>query len=256
MKTPSLRLLLIALTVLTCTSGVNSWALPAPGVKQTAPQNTAKMNALQLKQSHYFFGDVETIASKTAIRMEDTGSWKFVLVARAPDWKVTVYRNDDKIYYTCPLETFLDGGMVSQFLVGRKGEFINGGSNETLSTTVAGVHVKRCRGSIALCEYLPAEKLVAPQVVRILYETFRMPTNGGVTLRFMQIKQGTDWMTGLKDSGLQKMLSTQSAKMVSVPVSIFDPPTGYKRSKSLREVLISKESRDSSTDAKDLFEIK
>lgn len=188
--------------------------------------------------------------------MEDTGSFKFVLVARAPDWKVTVYRNDDKIYYTCPLETFLDGGMVSQFLVGRKGEYITAGNNETLSTTIAGVHIKRSRGAIALCEYLPAEKLVAPQVVRILYETFRMPTNGGVTLRFLQIKQGTDWMTGLKDSGLQKMLSTQSAKLVTVPVSIFDPPTGYKRSKSLREVLISKESRDSSTDAKDLFEIK
>ena len=81
------------------------------------------MKALQLKQSHYFFGNVEITATKTAIRMEDTGSWKFVLVSKAPDWQVTVFRNDDKLYFTCPLKTFLDGGMVSQMLVGKKSQF-------------------------------------------------------------------------------------------------------------------------------------
>jgi hypothetical protein len=188
--------------------------------------------------------------------MEDTGSWKFVLVARAPEWKVTVFRDDDKLYFTCPLQTFLEGGMVSQFLVTKRGEYINGGRKETLSTSIGGNHVVRIMGPVALCEYLPNDKLVAPQIVKILYETFRLPTNGGLTLRFVQAKQGTDWMTGLKEDGQQVMLSTKSARMVSVPSKIFDAPTGYKLSKSLREVLISKDTRDSSGDAKDLFEIK
>jgi hypothetical protein len=219
-------------------------------------QSGAKMKVLELKQSHYFFGDLVTLASLTAIRMEDTGSWKFVLVAKAPDWKVTVFRNDDKIYFTCPLKTFADGGMVSQLLVGKKGEFIEGGNMETLSTTVGGVHVKRVSSQIASCEYVPCQTIASPQAAQILYETMRMPTNGGIALRFVQQKGGTDWMTGLKDYGQHIMLSTQSTKMITVPVSVFDTPVGYKLSKSLREVLISNESRASSTDAKDLFEIK
>lgn len=214
------------------------------------------MKALRLDQTHYFFGDVTTIACKTAIRMEDTGSFKFVLVAKAPDWKVTVFRNDDKKYYSCPLPTFLDGGMVSQFLVGRKGEYFEGGTKEILKTAVDGVHVIRYSGRLSRSEYLPSEMLVAPQIVRIVYETFRMPSNGGLALRFVQAKGGTDWMTGLKDIGLQTMLTTKSAAMVKVPSSTFEAPTGYKRAKSLRDVLISNESRDSSADAKDLFEIK
>ena len=80
--------------------------------------------------------------------------------------------------------------------------------------------------------------------------------NGGICLRFVQAKQGVDWMTGLQDYGQHIMLSTQSGKMVTVPSSIFDAPVGYKKSKSLREVLISTESRESSNDARDLFEIK
>jgi len=219
-------------------------------------QSAAKMKVLELKQSHYFFGNLVTLASLTAIRMEDTGSWKFVLVAKAPDWKVTVFRNDDKVYFTCSLKTFVEGGMVSQFLVGKKFQYIEGGDMETLAATIGGVHVKRVSAKFAACEYLPSKTLVSPQAVQILYETLRMPTNGGIALRFVQQKGGTDWMTGLQDYGQHIMLSTQSAKMVTVPVSVFDPPVGYKLSKSLREVLISKESRDSSDDAKDLFEIK
>lgn len=247
----------LLLIVTSCTFALESSASPPQSSHEKPKAQTGpKQEALELKQTHYFFGDVQTIASKTAIRMEDTGSWKFVLVARAPDWKVTVFRDDDKLYYSCPLKTFLEGGMVSQFLVTKKGEYMNGGRKETLSATVGGVHVTRYMGPIALCEYVASDKLVAPQVVSILYETFRMPTNGGVTLRFVQANKGTDWMTGLKEDGQHIMLSTKSAKIVNVPATIFDAPTGYKLSKSLREVLISKETRDSSGDAKDLFDIK
>ena len=214
------------------------------------------MKAVQLKQTHYFFGNLDIIASKTAIRMEDTGSWKFVLVAKAPDWKVTVFRNDDKLYFTCPLKTFLDGGMVSQMLVGKKAQQFGPGKEESAKLTIAGVKAKKVSARYAICEYLPADTLVAPQVTQILYETLRMPMNGGICLRFVQAKQGVDWMTGLQDYGQHIMLSTQSGKIVTVPNSIFDAPVGYKKSKSLREVLISTESRESSNDARDLFEIK
>ncbi|CAN5598148.1 hypothetical protein BH10CYA1_BH10CYA1_11000 [soil metagenome] len=225
-------------------------ALPPPA------QSGSTVKALELKQSHYFFGNLEIIATKTAIRMEDTGSWKFVLVAKAPDWKVTVFRNDDKLYFTCPLKTFLDGGMVSQMLVGRKAQLFGPGREESAKLIIGGVKARKLSGRYALCEYLPTDTLVAPQVTQIIYETLRMPMNGGICLRFVQAKQGVDWMTGLQDYGQHIMLSTQSGKMVTVQGNIFDAPVGYKKSKSLREVLISTESRESSNDARDLFEIK
>ncbi len=219
-------------------------------------QNGAKVKALELKQSHYFFGNLDIIATKTSIRMEDTGSWKFVLVAKAPDWKVTVFRNDDKLYFTCPLKTFLEGGLVSQLLVGKKSASFGPGREEPTSAVIGGVKVKKVTARYALCEYLPADTLVAPQVTQIIYETLRMPMNGGICLRFVQTKGGVDWMTGLKEYGQHIMLATNSAKMVTVPSSTFEAPVGYTKSKSLREVLISNESRESSTDARDLFEIK
>lgn len=230
--------------------GLECWALPP------VAQSATKVKAIELKQSHYFFGNLDIIASKTSLRMEDTGSWKFVLVANAPDWKVTVFRNDDKLYFTTSLKTFLEGGLVSQLLVGKKSANFGPGQEETMSTVIGGVKAKKVTARYALCEYLPADNLVAPEVTRIIYETLRMPMNGGICLRFVQAKGGTDWMTGLKESGQHIMLSTQSAKMVSVPSTTFEAPAGYKKSKSLREVLISNESRESSTDAKDLFEIK
>lgn len=219
-------------------------------------QSSAKVKALHLKQSHYFFGNLDIIASKISIRIEDTGSWKFVLVANAPDWKVTVFRNDDKLYFTCPLKTFLEGGLVSQLLVGKKSASFGPGREETTNLVIGGVKVKKVTAKYALCEYLPADTLVAPQVIQIIYETLRMPMNGGICLRFVQTKGGTDWMTGLKEYGQHIMLSTQTAQMVNVPHSTFEAPVGYTKSKSLREVLISNESRESSTDARDLFEIK
>ncbi|MBS1954127.1 MAG: hypothetical protein JST89_08075 [Cyanobacteria bacterium SZAS-4] len=230
--------------------GLDCWALPP------VAQSGAKVRAIQLKQSHYFFGNLDIIASKSSIRMEDTGSWKFVLVANAPDWKVTVFRNDDKLYYTCPLKTFLEGGLVSQLLVGKKSASFGPGQEEPTTAIIGGVKVKKVVARYALCEYLPTDTLVAPEITQIIYETLRMPMNGGICLRFVQDKGGTDWMTGLKESGEHIMLSTQSAKMVTVPSTTFDAPVGYKKSKSLREVLISNESRESSTDARDLFEIK
>lgn len=187
--------------------------------------------------------------------MEDTGSWKFVLVAKAPDWNVTVYRNDDKIYFTEPLEQFIDTGLVSQFLVARRDRSFGQGTLQTLPTSVAGVRCKRISDNHALLDYIPHQTLVEPQIVHILYETMRVPTNNEIALRFVQSKAGTDWMTGLKESGMQIFLTTKSAKSVVVNSKIFDKPVGYKLSKSLREVLISNARRESSSDAKDLFEI-
>ncbi len=243
----SLLPLITSLLLLTC--AVESSA-------QTHNKSQSKTKAIELKQSHYFFGTMQVIASKAGLRLESTGSWKFVLVAKAPDWKVTVFRKDDRIFYSCTLKEFLEGGLVSQYLITRKERDVRG-NEEQSRLVVAGVHARRVLTPHMVCEYLPSQTLVAPQVESILYETLRMPTCGGIALRWVQMKQGKDWMTGLDESGEQHiMLSTQSAAETLVPSNVYDAPAGYKLSKSLREVLISNETRASSTDAKDLFEIR
>jgi hypothetical protein len=224
---------------------------------QTFVKTHAKEKTIELKQQHYFFGNLKEIASMTGLRLESTGSWKFVLVAKAPDWKVTVFRNDDKIFYSCPLKKFLEGGgLVSQYLFGKKSMYAEG-NEERSRVVVGGVRAKRLVTPYSVCEFLPGKTLVASEVASILYESLRMPTGGGVALKFVEMKAGTDWMTGLNENGEQHMmLSTQSASEITPPANVYTAPSGYKLSKSLREVLISNETRASSTDAKDLFEIR
>ncbi len=50
--------------------------------------------ALKLTQTHFYFGDTETIVSMKGVRINNHGRMKFVLVAKSPDWVVNVFRTD------------------------------------------------------------------------------------------------------------------------------------------------------------------
>lgn len=62
---------------------------------------------------------MDVVASKSGLRLESLGSWKFVLVAKAPDWKVTLFRKDDKIFYSCSLKVFKESGLANRMVVSK-----------------------------------------------------------------------------------------------------------------------------------------
>ncbi len=209
-------------------------------------KSKAGVKGIELKQTHYFLGNMTVLASKDGVRMESKGAWKFVLVAKAPDWKVTAFRDDDKVYYSCSLKEFEEIGLVSQYLIGKKPRAIIEGDDSPTSLVLHGVHTIRRSTPYFVSERLPVGKAAPAQMEAILYGTYRMPTNGGVPLKYTQVS-GKDWMmSGIKQTGQkpQIMLTTSSAKETNVPPNSFSPPRGYALAKSFREVLISKASRD------------
>ncbi|HEY9677514.1 MAG TPA: hypothetical protein V6C76_05870 [Drouetiella sp.] len=222
----------------------------AAGARETGTAG----DTLHLKQTHYFLGDLDVKASKNGVRIQSLGSWKFVLVSHAPEWTVTVFRKDDKSYFSEPFKQFSETGLVSQLLVGKKTE-AKGAVAKPTNMKVGNERVMRAMNPFCLGEYVDGKNLVAPQVIAILYSSTRMPNYGGIALRWMQKKDGRDWMTGLKDSSMHVMLSTTSVDIEPGTPGLYDVPTGYKRAKDMREILLSKESRASSADADDLFEM-
>ncbi len=168
-----------------------------------------------------------------------------MLVAKAPDWKVTVFRKDDKIFYSCTLKQFEKSGLVSDSLFTRRTRTIIG-QEEQLKLAVYSTHAKRRVTAYKACEYFPGGMLATPQVESILYAAYKLPTCGGIPLRYVQTTDGKDWVTGLKLSRQQALLSTQLISEANVPSNFYSAPSGYTLSKSLREVLISKATRTAS----------
>ena len=63
-------------------------------------------------------------------------------------------------------------------------------------------------------------------------------------------------MTGLDSAGSMRVyISTRSIKAVQVPADFFQPPAGYRLSKSKQEVMMSKDSREASGDFDEIFDI-
>lgn len=214
------------------------------------------MPAVKLVQKHNYWGDMETIVSQQGVRINNKGRWGYCLVAKTPDWKVTVFRDDDKTYYSKDLKQFMQSGIVSDLLV-KKQERITPPGGLVTTRKLGDALVKDIRRQRSEYSYLPLTGIAAPQVESILYESFKVSTNGGIPLRQYKIVQGgVDWMTGLDSAGDERMLlNTRKIERVKVPISIFDAPSGYARSKSVQEVLLSKKGRDASGDFDEMFEI-
>lgn len=222
---------------------------------QTGKQNRT-VSALRLAQRHNYWGDMETIVAEQGVRINNKGRWGYSLVAKKPDWKVTVFRDDDKTYHSRELKQFLQGGIVSDMMVKKQNRVTPPGGLET-TRKLGDALVKDIRRQRSEYSYLPLKGIAAPQVESILYEALKVTTNGGIPLRQYKIVQGgVDWMTGLNSAGDERMLlNTRKIERVKVPISTFDAPSGYSMSKSVQEVLLSKKGRDASGDFDEMFEI-
>ncbi len=208
---------------------------------QIAEAKPAQVKALRLNQTHFFFGDTQLTVAPNALLMENKGNLSFTLVSKAPDWKVIVYRTDEKVCMAQDLKQFEVTGLVSDYLVrlhnrklvteyrttfefcGKKAVRLTGGSGSTSP------HL----------EYLPIRGICAPEVERILYSAYKFPTCGGIPLRFSKAAKGGFMQVVEHKKGDRKtLLETKSLKTVEVDESVFDAPlTGYHKSTSIIEVV-------------------
>lgn len=210
--------------------------------------------ALKLTQSHYYYDLIELIECPQGLRLTNRGRMRFALVARPPLWDVTVFRDDDKTCYQASLKQFESTGLVSDFVLKWQGDSSRmKGIKSTVTigkTAVMDYHTERDDFA-----YLPLWQAGSP-VERIMRSVYKLPTNGGIPVKFTRVLSGSDRMTGLDVTGSRRVyLTTKKIENVRVNTAIFAPPAGYKKCRSLQEVLLSKSIRDSAEDMDEMFDI-
>lgn len=220
-------------------------------VSAAQADSSSSEKALKLSQTHYFFGTCELIVARDAVRLENTARLKFVVVAKAPDWTVTVFRNDDKTYFSESLAQFADTGLISNFMVGQRERMLNPALYRRSNFMFCGLKAVRMTNRFVTMKYLPLDVAfnAAPQVEMIVYAMNKMPTCGGIPLTYIGISGGKKFFDSVASGGAREIF-LETSKVVAVDVSpnIFTMPAGYKRAKSVREVVAGAQSRLQSED--------
>lgn len=216
----------------------------------------ARENALRLTQTHTFMGRCQLTASSHGIRLENQDKLKFVLVAKAPDWRVTVFRNDDKTYYSQSLKDFQNTGLVSGFVMIERPRKLNSADFAKSSFKFCGYDILRWTGRNSTFKYLPLGN-IAPQVESIIFAAYKVPTNGGLPVTYVKSQSGRDYTTGISEEGhLETLLDTSKIESVADDAKLFIAPSGYKQAKSVGVVFVGSAARNESGDFQNLFEMR
>jgi len=198
---------------------------------------------------------MKLLLTPAAVKLVGLGKFRFSLVSRAPEWNVTVYREDDKIYCTKNLSEFCDqGGLFSNLVMVQKERMMPRGSKPR-KDTVSGFIVNRYSWAGVVFKCLPVEGNTAPPVERILHAGYKVPTNGQIPISYEVVLSGKDWMTLLSEEGIRRaFLATKKITRRRVFSSEFDVPSGFAKEKSLTRVVVGDEKKMRDTGVGVLFE--
>lgn len=215
----------------------------------------AKPQALQLEQTHNFLGKCQLTVSTTGIRIESKDRLGFVLVSKAPDWQVTVFRNDDKTYFTQSFKSFCESGMISGFIM-KPTERIVGSPAKALTTKMLNMNVNSIVEENCSLKYLKRGVDFAEQSERIIHAAYKIPTNGGIPVYYVKRYDSKDLLSGVQSKyRSETLLNTSKIQVVQCPDNIFNAPTGYKLAKSVLETITGDSTRSSDAAFKELLEM-
>lgn len=219
------------------------------------PARTSE-EAMQLDQTHTFLGHCRLTVCPRGLRLESLARLKFILVASAPDWKVTIFRHDDKTYITQSWQEFSNSGLVSGFVMLPQDRHMVKSIFRKSTYDLCGQKVIRLTSPRTTLKYLPREDLPEPAEL-ILLAAYKTPTNGGIPIGFVRAHSGKDYVTGMSQEGqLETILDTSTISLTDYNPKLFSPPSGYKQVKSVGEVVTGSSVRAESGEFQDLFDIK
>lgn len=213
---------------------------------------TAPDDALQLNQSHFFMGGEKVILSPRGIRIENTGNLKYVLISKAPDWRVYVYRMDDKTYFSQSLHDFEQNGLMSNFCFPFR---------DLMFPTRCGHEMVNVNGFPVIQLTTKSDKMQYMEIPaipegprRILFVAYKVSTNKGIPVQYWCRVDGPDLVTGMSRArDLEKRLDTTTIKQVKIPATEFDLPAGLTAIGSMREVVAGNNTRNRDDDIKALL---
>ncbi len=225
---------MIALTLFIMASS-NNEALGQP----RAAKETKDIAAIRLSQTHYFMGTQQVTIAPNAVRIDNTAQLGYVLVATAPNWKVTIFRPDDKTYFTEQLKIFQDTGMMSDMIIGRRERNFTDRPFRTTTMMLTGFKVERITSLRSTLKVLKLDGIAAPQIEKILYAAYKLPTNNCIPVAFTATHNNADFITGMQNKGkLEVLLETQKIEKVKVASNYFLPPANLKKAASIRDVVV------------------
>jgi hypothetical protein len=196
-----------------------------------------------------------TVGAK-GVRLENKDKLKFILVAKAPDWRVTIYRNDDKTYFSESLKEFESTGLFSGFVMLPPGKHLRSTGFTRSSFNFCGREVIRMTSRKATLKYMPLGN-VAPEVESIVYAAYKTPTNGGLPLVYVKAHGGKDYTNGASQEGhLENIIDTSKIESVEDNPNLCTAPGGYKLVKSLGLVFAGSSVRNDSVDFQNSFDMK
>ena len=89
--------------------------------------------------------------------------------------------------------------------------------------------------------------VASPPIEKIMYATYKLPTNGGIPLTHIGTHDRADFITGMQNRGKRELnLDTSKIEKVSVAPSFFSPPSGFKKAASMRDVVSGNANRQQS----------
>ncbi|MBP9090413.1 hypothetical protein KBI23_05235 [bacterium] len=216
----------------------------------------AKENALRFDQIHGFMGRGQLTVSAKGVRLENKGKLKFNLVAKAPDWRVTIFRDDDKTYFSESLKEFQGSGLFSGFVMFLKSRYLSAARYKKSNIRFLGRDAILWigKGQTLIC--LPFTSL-APEAEEIVLAAYKIPTNGCLPLECIKTQRGNDYTTGASQEGdVETILCTTKVETIEDNPKFYIAPSGYKLAKSLGVVFAGASVRHDSVEFQNLFDMK
>jgi hypothetical protein len=210
--------------------------------------------AIRIYQTHYFMGKGQLTVTPNAVRLDNTAQLRFTLLAKAPDWKITIYRTDDKTYFTEELKVFEDTGLLSDLLIGRKERVLLGPPIRSSKMMLDGFRIERLTTPRTTIKILKVDGIASPMTERIIYAAYKLPTNGGIPLAFVGTSGQNDFVSGMARKGARDVnLETSKIERISVSPSFFTLPPGLKMAASIRDVVSGSTNRRQSEAIDEIF---
>lgn len=210
-----------------------------------------------LEQNYEGKGDVRVVVAANAVAIYNKKS-NYKAVAKAPDWKVHIFRADQKTEWTGALKHF-NGKMLSDPLANDSTMFIPLKSGT--SGQIKGLNYIRYSGGSNNGESYGASDIVtAPQATEFLCRYYDCPVFNKVPLTYAFDKSSTKplqpktvWLDvnvlrGSRGGRITKM-STISGKKTAYQPSEFALPKNYKQIGKLSEVTFSPDQQEAFNDA-------
>jgi hypothetical protein len=211
---------------------------------------------------HMGSGSYRYYVTDDAIRLENTGNGG-TSVAAAPTWKVSCFRPSEKLEFITDLKSF-DHAAIFALIPKRAPQVVTITPKLAQAVTLKGLSCNKYELPGGAIYWTPKELKAAPEVAEVVARYFGTAAIGGIPIRVLKgevkltpaekklnaerrKKSAVPWLNFKQlEITSDERLSVDFTGWKKIPykASDFEYPKGYKRTKDLKDVIISSSFRN------------